>query len=289
LRTRAEIGGILTRNDDLLTLVDPTSPDETRFDPHGESARGVLAAAIERGTDSPSRAAPFRRPRVIAGIAGASLAVLVAVAVLVGGDSTLRPADALAHAVDRTAAFESGVIRYRIEGAAAGHRLDATREIRFSGADMEMTQRGEEVLQSGAGERHDSSYRLVDGRHWIRTDDPPGDWRLLGRVPDDRSTLAERTRAEVGNATLVELVKTASNVRRDGSTLSATLDGAAVRALSVVPFGLDRGPATPQIGIEVGLADNGAIERLVVRTPGITRTVEYSQLGAPQVIAAPQR
>lgn len=280
-------------SDDPLTLLDPTAPEEARFDPDGDVARGVLSAAIARGTEpAGARASTPRRarPRLFAGVVGTSVAALVAAVAFVGGSSTLSATDALAQAVSRTAGFDSGVVRYHSEGSTpAGYRLDVTQEVRFAGGDVELVQRGEETLPSGTQERSDISYRDVAGRHWMRNDGQKGPWRLLEAAASPRDTLAERTRAEVGNRALVELVRTASDVRQDGSTFRATLDGAAVRALPTVPFDLDRAPAAAQIDIEIAVAEDGTVARVSVRSPGITRTVEYTELGAPQNITEPQR
>jgi len=287
------------RSDDVLTQLDPTAPDDPRFDPDGDVAKGVLSAAIARGSEpagATTTSRPARRPRLLAGAMGTSVAAIAAVALLTGGGSTLTATQALAQAVNRTAAFESGVIRYHneIQDDESGYRLDATQQVRFSGTDMEIVQRGGEILPSGTHERHDSTARQVDGHQWVRSDDPAGQWRLLGAVATDATPLADRVRAEVGNRALVELVKAASDVRQDGSTFRATVDANALRALPTVPFDLDQGPATAPIDVEVSLSADGTIRRLVIRTPDssgsthVERAVEYSDLGVAQTIVAPQ-
>ena len=108
-----------------MKLLDPTRPDDPRFDPHGEQGRRVLAAAK-------ARTAPRRFPRRRL-LAGAALVATCVLAVLVltpaGGPPDARAA--LTESLDRMRGIDSGIVVMTI----AGDR----NEVRFDGEDMEWT------------------------------------------------------------------------------------------------------------------------------------------------------
>lgn len=261
--------------DTLLRHADPTSPSEPRFDPDGPQARAILAAALVRDAAVPRR----RALRLVPAAAIAVAAVAAAVFVLPGGAS---PRAALAAAAERTAAFDSGVIVYTGTSVAGDYRVEAEQTVRFAGADVEVQAASTEVLPDGRRLAGASTYRLVDGRHYLREG---SGWRRLGAAGQGDS-YAERVSAEVGNQALVALVSVAADVQRDGDRFRATVPVARLEELPVPPFGLTG--SGHEAEIDLLLDDRGLIRRLTVSAAGSVRTVEYRDLGAPQVIAAPR-
>jgi hypothetical protein len=121
-----------------MKLLDPTRPDDPRFDPHGEQGRRVLAAAKTRATRGRrgaerrrgGGAASSRRGRLAAGglvVVACALAALFFLPA--GGPPDARAA--LAESLRHMREIDSGIVVMTI----AGDR----NEVRFDGADMEWT------------------------------------------------------------------------------------------------------------------------------------------------------
>jgi hypothetical protein len=268
---------VVTRLKDADPLIGPYELDPS------EAQHLLMRARTTRAVARPPRRA---RAPLAAGVTLAAAAV-AAVAVTGGGGSALGPADALAQAVSRTADFDSGVITYHLTADSPGYTADATQKLRFSGTDVELVQRATETLPSGTHEDHNLTIRSVGDHAYIQNDGGDGAWQQIG-PSGTGDGYASGVKAAIGNHALTELVQNSSDVTRDGSTFRATVDGAALQALPVVPFGLDKGPAIAQATVTVTLADDGTIQRIAIDTPGSERTAEYSELGAPQPIADPE-
>jgi hypothetical protein len=268
-------------SDDRLKGLDPTSAQE--FDPRGDAARGVMAAAIARGSEAEAPTRSHRRPRVMFIAAGGAVAA-AAVAVVIaggGGGSGLGAADALADAASSTSHFNSGVVTVHTLADNGGTRLDATQTIKFSGTDWEVAQHGSSVDASGTQQDTDSTIRQVNGKQWLK-DGADGTWTQTG----------DGTEAGVGDALagegLVALVKGASDVSQNGSTFHATVDGEALKALGSTPIGLDNAATSGPVSVTITLAGDGSVQKLEIDTNGVARTTQFSDMGAPQTIDTPQ-
>ena len=264
--------------DTLIRDADPTAPSEPRFDPHGPEARAILAAALVRDVPRRRRA---RRLITAATVAAAAVAAAVVLA-LPGG---ISPREALAAAAERTADFDSGVIVYTSHVVAGDYRAEAEQRVRFAGADVEVHAASTEVLPDGRRLANASTYRLVDGRHYLRDEDEGSGWRRLSATGDG-TPYAEQVRAAVDNRALVALVSSAVHVRRDGDRFQATVPVDRLEALPVPPSGLTG--SGHEAEIDLLLDERGLIRRIGLGVAGARRTVEYRDVGTPQVISAPR-
>jgi len=105
-----------------MKLLDPTRPDDPRFDPHGEQGRRVLAAAKTRTVAS------RRIPRLLAATALVATCALAALVLIpAGGPPDARAA--LTQSLHRMRGIDSGIVVMTI----AGDR----NEVRVDGEDME--------------------------------------------------------------------------------------------------------------------------------------------------------
>lgn len=269
---------------DVMTRLNAADPLSENLDP-GE-ARHLLERAR---TITPATRAPRRGLAVpVAGAAAVATAAAVGVVVL-GGSAPLGPGEALARAATRTAAFDSGVITYSLQGSGNAYVASGTQRVRFDGDDFEIVQKLTEKLPSGSTETHDITIRQVNGHEWIRKDDGDARWDMIGNTPAGVHGHGMIAQADVDNQPLIELVKKASDVRQEGSTFRATVSGAALAALPSAPFAMDRGPVPGDVAVAVTLTDDGTIGRLEIALPGSTRVAEYSELGVPQQIEEPQQ
>lgn len=265
------------RSEDRLSGLDPARAQE--FDPSGDVARGVKAGAIARGSEP---AAPARRRRgLLIATGGTATAAIAAVAILAGGGggggAGLGPASALADAASSTSHFNSGVVTTHTVADNQG-TLDATETLRFSGTDADVVIHAVGQVEGQEAGTRDIEVRAVGGKRYERTDG--GDW-TASDLPDGVS-LGD---AVAGDG-LVNLVKTAQGVTQNGNTFHATVDGEALNAVSTTPLGdadTNQGP----VGVTVELADDGSVHKLQIDTAGVSRSIEFSQMGAPQSITAP--
>lgn len=269
---------------DTLTGLDPASVDDGRFDPHGSVAERVLAGAL---APAPARSAPVRRRAAVLGTtAVAATAVVAGVAITGSGGDALRPAAALAAAVERTAAFDSGraLVHTVVRGPDGTVDLDARHEIRFAPDASETTQRAAAGTPEAGTSLDGAVWRTVEGRSFLKREG--GAWQPM---PDaaPRDPLADEARAIVGDRALADLVRRADGVTQDGSTFRATLDGAAIRTLERPPFAIGELRDLDRVDLEMTVAGDGTIAELVVGYGDVTRTITYDALGEPQEIPVP--
>lgn len=299
---------------DTLTRLDPARADDPRFDARGPAADRVLERSTSprhlehrvaprstsprhlvrgdrspRGRGSLAGVRPEGETRGRRGLAGLALAgavaAVVAAVVVTADEDALRPAEAFAAAVERTASFESGraQIHTVVLTPSGSKELDAIHEVRFAPGASETTQRAAPGTAMAGASSDGVTLRLVDGRAWIRT--PGGAWETLSDAR--RDALADEARAIAGDRSLAALVRSAHGVTQDGDTFRATVDGAAIRALENPPFGLAEMRDLDRVAITMTLAPDETIAELVVAYGDVTRTITYEDLGVPQDIPAP--
>jgi len=277
-----------------LDLLDPTSADDPRFDPHGAQARRVRAAAVARAEASPQTGSPRRRWRRLA-LAGGAVAALAVAAVIVG--TTGSPSDAravLRDAAARTAAIESGRVIWTQRWNVPSKRLRGAyrEEIRFDGEDLESVVRGRDVNR-GRTYLARSTFREVDGVGYTRDDSRPG--ARFVREPfqisdqDPTHLIVE----QVGSVALVDLARRSNDLTTEresdgGVTYRATTTSGAVFDAAPRAAGRMRGPAWARaVRLEIGVGPDGLIRRVRTSSDIETTVTEYLDLGEPQRIEPP--
>jgi hypothetical protein len=261
-------------------------------------------------TTVPTVTQPRRRLRR-ASVAGASLAVVTAVAALAivaspGGGPGVESATAAvrnAAAVTAASAERSGtaVVRITHDG-----ELWAGTTIRWHGADLSLS-RGFPQRHAKAG----AELLVVDGMMY-GFDPADGGWVELGSPasidPDSGTTPDEylaATREDVGGATLHRITEGMTGLTTtrhdDGSTVySGAVEAGLIaretgfkggQAIRVLPFGYVAHDAaadpSSRLDTAVTVGADGIVRRIAVTWPGWTYTVSYSNLGATPAPAAP--
>lgn len=282
----------MTSEPDPIALLDPTRADDPAFDPHGPQARRVRTAALAASAPPASRSR--RRPGLPVALTGLAAAAALAVAVVI---LTASPAPdaraALQAAAKRTAAVDSGravwTMRSRIP--ADGYTGEARHVIRFDGEDLEAVYRSREVVEGRPPMVSAETFREVDGIGYSRDDSRPRARfeRLAGGTGEGPAQLIAR---QADNETLVALVRGAGDVTPDEHADGSTTYRATTTAGEVE----DAAPTAPgrggpgwnrKVRLEVTVAADGLIRRVVVRDGPTTRTTDYSDLGIPQRIERP--
>ncbi len=263
----------------MLEQLDPTR--EETFDADGPIADRVLARALAA---SPAAARPRRRAVVPAAVAGACAVAAAAVTLTGSGTDALGPQEALAQAVDRTAAFASGVasIHTVVLDPRGGISIDATQRVRFAPGASELTQRAAPGTPTAGSELDGAVWRLVDGHAYLRR--PGGAWQT---VPDVRTdAFADEARAISSDRDLRSVLENADDVQRAGDTFRATLTAQTVRTLRKPPFDIGAIHDVGDVEVTLTLKDD-VISALKVAYGDVTRTISYESLGTPQDITAP--
>jgi hypothetical protein len=277
-----------------LELLDPTRPDDPAFDPRGEQAQRVRTAAMRAAADR----APGRRPRpLVLGVALVAAAVAAAVGAVVVL-SSLPPTSAraaLQEAVARTRAVASGRIVRTVE-----IRPPATREssierhvVRFDAdGDLEWVERARLELDEGWTVTVHRTFREIHGQGWTRDDTKPGArFEALGATSDQ--DFPHQLVEQVGSPALVALVRDASDLSPqtgpDGST-TYRAETTAGRVEDAAPSAAGRAPGgawSRRVTLSVTVDERGFVRRVVVASPGVTMSTEYTELGEPQRIDRP--
>jgi hypothetical protein len=276
-------------------VLDPTRPDDPRFDPHGAQARRVRARAVARAEATAPRPAGRRMLARVA-LAACVVAILaVAASVLLTTNSPPNARAALQQAAARTASFDSGRVIYtsRFEPRAPEPGSVARLEVRFDDdGDLEGVMRSRRVFPGGRTVSMGAeTFRDVDGRGYGRDDSRPG----AGWVPEGQAADTDhphRLVDQVGSVALVALARRASDL----TTEPAAGGGTVYRATATAGEVFDAAPTATarasgggwkrkvQLAVTV---DDGLIRRWEVRSPQLTQTTEYVDLGEPQVIERP--
>ena len=149
-----------------MKLLDPTRPDDPRFDPHGEQGR-ACSPRRRRASRAAARAGAARRRALVASCALAAL-VLTPPA----GPPDARAA--LAQSLERMREIDSGIVRMTI----AGDR----NEVRFDGDDMEWTSASASGSASTVSSTRTAS---PPGRAWTEDSFPH---KLVAQVGSSRSS-----------------------------------------------------------------------------------------------------
>jgi hypothetical protein len=291
-----------------LDLLDPTDPQDPRFDPGGDQARRVRAAAVARAQARPTPQRPRLTRRSLALVAGAAAALAVA-AVLVS--TTGSPSDAravLRDAARRTAAVESGRVIWSVRASARKPRGGPFRdeyreEIRFDGDDLAAVARSRWVDGNRSGSTR-TTYVEVDRVGYTRDDSKPN--APFEREPfqssgQDPTHLIVK---QVGSPALVELARRSDDLTTkegpDGSvTYRATATAGAVFDAAPRAAGRAKGPSFARpVRLEITVDGDGLIRRVRTtsqiektdtgyRDLSETTVTEYLDLGEPQRIEAP--
>jgi hypothetical protein len=275
-------------------VLDPTRPDDPRFDPHGAQARRVRARAVARAEATAPRPAG-RRVLARVALAACVVAILaVAASVLLTTNSPPNARAALQQAAVRTASFDSGRVIYtsRFEPQVREAGYVARLEVRFDDGDLEGVLRSRRVLPGGRTVSFSAeTFWDVDGRSYRRDDSRPG----AGWVPEGQAVDTDhphRLVDQVGSVALVALARRASDL----TTEPAAGGGTVYRATATAGEVFDAAPTATarasgggwkrkvQLAVTV---DDGLIRRWEVRSPQLTQTTEYLDLGEPQVIERP--
>jgi hypothetical protein len=264
-----------------LDLLDPTRPDDPRFDPAGEQARRVRSAALARP--------PARRPaarRLALAAAAATVAAAVLVVALTRSPTDARAA--LAEAAARTAGVESGRVVWTMRSDPPGPaRFSAHAEVRFQGGDLEWVSRGVAVLEDGRTERTGSAYREIGDDAYARSGAKPGA-RFERVPPTSEEDHPHKLVDQVGSQALVALARRADDLTTDGTTYRATATAGQVFDAAPTAAGRAQGGAWDRpVTLEVVVGPEGLIRRVTVTQPDSTETTEYLDLGEPQVIERP--
>ena len=234
-----------------MKLLDPTRPDDPRFDPHGEQGRRVLAAAMS-ATASRRRV----RPRLIAAAAVAACAALALILTTAGNPPDARAA--LTRSLERMRDIDSGIVVMTI----AGER----NEVRFDGEDMEWT--------SSLG-----VWQRVDGVEY-ENGKPTG-------VTWGEGSFPHKLVAQVGTQSIVALVQRAPDLTTrelpNGFEYRATATAGEVFDALPIAAGRALGGAWKRrVPLEVTVKDG-----LVRRVRAGEEVTEYLSLGEPQSIERP--
>jgi hypothetical protein len=264
-----------------LDLLDPTRPDDPRFDPAGEQAARVRAAALTR------RPAPRPAGRRLV-LAGAVAAIAAALLVVVVVRSPTDARAALEAAAARTAAIESGRVVWTIRSDPPGPVWVVGRaEIRFQGGDLAYVSSGEIVLEDGRRERTGSAYREIGDDAYARDDTKPGA-RFERMPPTSEEDQPHKLVANVGSQGLIALARRADDLTTDGTTYRATTTAGEVFDAAPTAAGRFQGGAWDRpVTLEVVVGPDGLVRRVSVTDDHGTETTEYLDLGEPQVIERP--
>jgi hypothetical protein len=237
-----------------MKLLDPTRPDDPRFDPHGEQGRRVLAAATARTVASRR----FPRRRLLAGAALVATCVLAALVLTpAGGPPDARAA--LTESLDRMRGIDSGIVVMTI----AGDR----NEVRFDGEDMQWT--------SAFG-----TWQRVDGVEY-ENGKPTGSRTTENSFPD-------KLVAQVGKQSIVALAQrapdfSARELPDGGFEYRATATAGDVFDAMPIAAGRAQGGAwKKRVPLEVTVKDG-----LVRRVRAGEEVTEYLSLGEPQSVERP--
>jgi hypothetical protein len=272
-----------------LKLLDPTRPDDPRFDPRGDVGRRVRAAAVA----APPSRIPRRRPRrVVPALAVAAAAAAAGVVLLpTGGPDDARAT--LQKAAERTAAVESGMVTWTLRADPPGPVRSVDRsEIRFSGGDLEWHSRSDGVLEDGRRVADRLTYVEVGDDGYIRDDTEPGVGFEHGG-PTAESDFPHKLVEHVGSEALVALVRGAGDLATRAAPGGATAYRATVTAgqvfdASPTAAGRARGGAWDRpVTLEVTVGGDGLIRRVESGDDRSTMTIEYRDLNVPQAIERP--
>lgn len=275
-----------------LDVLDPTRPDDPRFDPHGAHGERVRRAALARAAAHPS--APgrnlFRPSAVLA--SGAAVALVAAVLILTTAGSSPDARAALAQAEQRMATVGSGVVTVTHDGRGGGYAVNEVDEVRFDGVDLEWVTRARLALPDGRTITKRETFREVDGIGYLRDDTKPdARFETLGSTSD--RDFPHQLVKQVGKQSLVELARRADDLttRSAGSTtvFRATATAGAVfdaapTAAARAPGGAWRGNAT----LEVTVGPDGFVRQVQVDSAHDTTTTQFADLGKPQAIPSPR-
>jgi hypothetical protein len=272
-----------------LAVLDPTRPDDPRFDPDGEQGRRVLSAAVA----APFPRASRRRPRRLVPVLGVVAAAAAAGIVLLPTGSPDDARAALQRAAERTAAVESGRVIWTLRADPPGAARSVDRsEISFSGGDLEWRSRSEMVLDDGRRVVDGVTYVEVGSDGYFRDDTRPGG-AFQRSAPSAESDFPHQLVEHVGSEALVALVRgaddfAAQSARGGATRYRATVTAGQVFDASPTAAGRARGGAWARpVTLEVTVGDDGLIRRVVSTDDRATMTVEYRDLNSPQVIERP--
>jgi hypothetical protein len=277
-----------------LEILDPTRPDDPRFDPRGDQGRRVRAAATARAEPAPLPSPRRTRPRRLApALATAAVAAAAAVVLLPTGASDDARA-ALQQAAERTAAIESGRVIWTLRADPPGPVRSADRsDIHFSGGDLEWRARGHIVLEDGRRTETALTYREIGDDGYVRDDSEPGAEFTKGPATAE-SDFPHQVVRHFGSEALVALVRGAADFSARPAAGGATVYLATVTAGEVfdaAPTAAGRaqgGAWRRPVTLEVTVSEAGLIERVVTSGEHETMTIEYRDLNLPQVIERPE-
>jgi hypothetical protein len=277
-------------------VLDPTRPDDPRFDPHGAQARRVRARAVARAEATASRPAG-RRVLARVALAACVVAILaVAASLLLRTSSPPDARAALGQAAARMASFDSGRIIFtsRFEPRAPEPASVCRHEVRFDGRDFESVSRCRLVFPGGrtVSQGPDTGWE-VDGRGYERDDSRPGARVVPLGGPWGDGDFRKKLIEQVGSQALVALARRASDLTTEpaaggGTVYRATATAGAV--FDAAPLGrrASGGGWKRKVRLAVTVDDDGVIRRVEVSSPQLTMTTEFVDLGEPQVIERPQ-
>jgi hypothetical protein len=277
-------------------VLDPTRPDDPRFDPHGAEGRRVRARAVARAEATASRPAR-RRVLARAALAACVVAMLaVAASVLLTTSSPPGARAALQQAAARTASFDSGRIIFtsRFEPGAPEPGSICRHEVRFDGRDFESVSRCRVVSPGGrtVSQSADTGWE-IDGRGYTRDDSRPGARVVPLGGPWGDGDFRKKLVEQVGSEALVALARRASDLTTEpaaggGTVYRATATAGAVFDAAPLAAGRGSGGAFKRkVQLAVTVDDDGVIRRVEVSSPQLTMTTEFVDLGEPQVIERP--
>ena len=289
-----------------LEPLDPTSADDPRFDPHGLQAHRVRAAAIaraEEATDLATRrrthvAAPRRRmggaaarPRRRGALVVAlAIAIVVVVVLAVAPRSAPDARAALQRAAERTASVESGRVIWTMRADPPGPMRGWDRsEVRFTGGDLEWTNRGRSVSPDGERFTSRTTYREIGDDAYVLEGG-----RFERVAPSAESDFPHKLVQQVGSEKLIELARRADDLTEEpapggGTTYRATATAGEVFDAAPIAAGRAQGGAWRRsVELAVTVGDDGLITRVVSTGRDETMTTEYADLGEPQPIERPR-
>jgi hypothetical protein len=274
-----------------LEPLDPTRPDEPRFDPHGPEARRIRAAAIAQAEEEQPRGRPARRPTRPAAALGAAfaLAAVVVVVLAVAPRSAPDARAALQRAVEQTAAVESGRVIWTMHADPPGPiRAWGRSEVRFTGGDLEWTSSGWSVSPDGERSSSETTYREIGDDGFVL------EGARFQRVePSAESDFPHKLVQQVGSEAFVALARGADDLTEEpalggGTTYRATATAGEVFEAAPIAAGRAQGGAWRRpVDLAVTVGDDGLITRVVAAARYDTMTTEYADLGEPQPIELP--